>query len=481
MASIGELFIELAFEGDTSKAEEFKKKLIEVSKEGKKQEASFKQLKGAILGYVTAITGAVFAVQRLTDSLIKSNQQFLNLTRTSDIALSTYQKWNGVGKMFGIDNAADQIKNLNDRIFELKLTGANAQGFMLAGISPTNAQDVMEQLRRRVSGLSDTSASYLLQQLGIDPSMLHILRMTKGEFEALNNEVKKFQLTKEQRDSIQKMNIQIQIASQKLQYLKDRVILAILPIWSEFLKFIADTAVSIGKLVAWFKNLNPTLTRTIKILLGVVAGLIAIGTAINAIKTAALALKAVLTALKFDPIYLGITLIIGALTLLADDIRAYTSGGGSLIGVIIKGLQDLQSKLDFKTPQWIKDLLTIIENWQKIKSLQPGTPEEAESRKETSEAAKNLGANIANAPIGQIPFFGNLIKGLGAGVAFGNSLSEKQAERQLKQYNRNINNNRQTSIVINADIQTNESMRALEDLYTPYLNNTSRTVAYQTA
>ena len=300
MASLGELFIELAFEGDTSKAEEFKKKLLDVSKAQDKNEMSVKKAKAAVLGYVAAITGAVFAIQKLTDSLIAQNQQWLNLTRTSDIALSTYQKWDSVGKMFGVNNAAEQIKNLNDRLFELKLTGANAQGFMLAGINPTNAEDVMEQLRARVAGLSDTSASYLLKQMGLDPNMLHILRMTREEFSSLTYEMSKFQLTKEQRKSIQEMNFQIQIASQKLQYLKDRAILAILPFWTEFLKLITNTAVAISKFVGWFKNLNPTLTKTIKIVAGLATGLVAVGAAINVIKAGVIALKVILTALKFD-------------------------------------------------------------------------------------------------------------------------------------------------------------------------------------
>ena len=477
MASLGELFIELAFEGDTSKAEEFKKKIQEVTKEQKKSEISFKSAKTALLGYVAALTGAVYAVKRLTDSLVSQNQQWINLTRTSDMALSTFQKWDSIGQMFGINNAAEQIKNLNDRIFELKLTGANAQGFMLAGINPTNADDVMQQLRRRVSGLSDTSASYLLQQLGIDPNMLHLLRMTEKEFNSLTAEMKKFQLTAEQRKSIQEMNIQMQIASQKLKYLKDRAILAILPVWTELLKLFANTAASIGRFVGWLSKLNPEFTKSIKIIAGVTAGLLAIASAIKIIRGAAIALKAVLTALKFDPIYLGITLIIGALALLADDIRAYMSGGGSIIGVIIKALEDIQERLNFETPQWIKDLLTIIHNWQKVRDLAPGSPEYFENKKETGAATKNIGADIANAPIMQIPFIGPLLKTIGAGLSVGGYLNEKSAERQLKQINNTSNRTSNSNITQNNTIYTNETAGVVQN----NLAQVQRTVAYQIA
>lgn len=366
--SLGELFIQLAFEGDTSKAEKFKKKILEVSKAGKKSQMSFGLAKTSLLKYITAIVGAVYAVQRLTDSLVKQNQQFMNLTRTSDMALSTFQKWDSVGKMFGINNAADQIKNLNDRLFELKLTGAGAEGFIMAGITVranTDAEDVMEQLRERIKGLSDTAASNLLQRLGIDPNMLHLLRMTKEEFASLTAEMKKYQLTDEQRKSIQEMNIQLQIASQKLQYLKDRAVLAIMPFWTKLVSSFAGIAVMLAKVIWKFKEfiaigviLSAKFKPMIKLFRNLQAMFLKMLRTIPLIGT------------KLSHLFRGFAPLAGltkmlsrflipltALYLLLDDISVWMDGGDSAIGRIINWIKDLIDG----TLSWKDALLDVVE------------------------------------------------------------------------------------------------------------------------
>jgi hypothetical protein len=265
MASLGELFVELGVFADTKELENFENKLEQVkskmndtvkqsAKTVEQQNKHNKSLKDGAMStrgiiatmtaFVTALVGAGVALNRLTDSLVQSNQKMLDLTRTSDIALSTFQQWDDVGKMFGVDNASQQLDNLNQKLFELRLTGQGARGFQLAGINPIgqDAEGVLEQLRGRIRGMSDTSASYLLQQMGIDPKMLHLLRMSREEFEELQETLARYRLTDEQTHSIQAMNAQLQIARIKLEYLKNRVLLKLMPIVVEFTESIATIA-----------------------------------------------------------------------------------------------------------------------------------------------------------------------------------------------------------------------------------------------
>lgn len=334
-ASLGELFIELGVFADTKELHEFEKKLEKVNKKmeesGKKSKNLTKDIKTfikTIAGVATAITGAVYAINKLTDSLVQSNQEFLNLTRSSDISLGVFQKWNNIGRMLGVKNAAQQIEGLNQRLFELMLTGEGARGFQLAEINPIGqgAEGVMEQLRARVAGMSDTSATYLLKQLGLDPTMLHLLRLTKDEFEALGQTIKKYQLTPEQTQQIQAMNVQLQIAQIKLRYLKDKAIMAIMPYVLEFMKSVARVAEGLSKI--------PKVVYDI-------AGAIGI-------------LSAALWALNAHPLIAAITAIIGVLYLLVDDVMAYFQGGGSILGVLLKFFEDLGQKL--------KDIFNIQES-----------------------------------------------------------------------------------------------------------------------
>lgn len=261
--TLGELVIELGVLGDDEGAKKVAKaideaidKAKEYAKQQKQQEKqeqnnakssgnlakNIKNVAAGLGGVITAVSGAVIALNKLAESLVQQNQQWINLTRNSDIALSTFQKWGQVGAAMnaslGEMGAAGAIADLNERLFELKLTGQGARGFQLAGIMPTNAEDVMEQLRDRIKGLSDTSATYLLKQMGIDPRMLSVLRMTREEFNALTKELEKYQLTMEQRQQIQEFHKQMSIVNVKMQYFKDRILIALLPHIERIMKFV---------------------------------------------------------------------------------------------------------------------------------------------------------------------------------------------------------------------------------------------------
>lgn len=321
--------------------------------------------------FIGAVIAAAVAMNKLTNDLVQSNQAFLNLTRTSDIALSTFQKWDNVGKMFGVQNAAQQIEGLNQRLFELRLTGQGARGFQLAGINPAgDAESVLEQLRGRVAGMSDTAASYLLQQMGLDPQMLHILRLGREEFEELGQTVRKYQLTPEQSKNIQQMNVQLQIAAIKLQYLKNRAVLALMPHWVKFVEWVTKGAEAIGNIIKWVAKSNNGWAVTLRVILKLLAGTIifagvlkGIPLILKGIAAGITIVRTALTALTAHPIVAAITAIIGAIMLLVDDINHYLNGGGSLIGVIAKGLEDLDIKgfLDFPVPKWLEYLIKVID------------------------------------------------------------------------------------------------------------------------
>ena len=335
--------------------------------ERKKQNEEMKKSVQGFIGLVGAITGAITVLNRLTTDLAKSNQAMLNLTRNTDIALSAFQKWDGLGKLFGIDNAEQQLASLNEKIFNLKLTGEGARGFQLAGIMPTTAEDVLEQLRNRVKGMSDTSATYLLQQMGLNPQMLTLLRMSRGEFEELGQTIKKYQLTEEQRIQIQKLNGQMQLVNIQFQYFKDRAILAIMPHLVKFMQSLAritemfanliekvkdNTALrsitvgfgylllNIRKISAWFLVLsrNATKFQTIFLAIGkTCAGVARFFRQFSGVITTLIAKIPILgkVLLGLGGIFKKVFLPLYAIYLLLDDLAVFFSGGKSLIGEVI--------------------------------------------------------------------------------------------------------------------------------------------------
>lgn len=300
-----------------------------------------------IAGFVTAIIGAGIALNKLTNDLVASNQKMLDLTRTTDIAQSTFQKWGGVGKLLGVENAEQQLEGLNQKLFELMLTGEGARGFQLAGINPVgqDAEVVLEQLRDRIQGMNNTTATYLLQQMGIDPKMLHILRLTREEFEDLNSAIKQYRLTPEQTKEIQAMNIQLQIASIRLKYLKDRAILALMPVWTQFMASLARVAELLARTA---KGVTEFVIKWRGLVLGITLGLsklekiriffTSISKAVSALITKIPILGRVFAAM--GGVFARVLAPLTALYLLLDDIAVFAQGGDSLIGRVFDWLEN---------------------------------------------------------------------------------------------------------------------------------------------
>lgn len=358
--SIGELFIELGVVGNPEQVEKFNKKIKETAKSMDLTLKSTIKANGGIQdlekGFKTFIATVkalpvlwvINQLANLTTELTQTNQAMLDLTRTSDIALGKFQKWGSIGKMLGVENADQQLEGLNQRMFDLMLTGEGARGFQLAGINPVgqDAEGVLEQLRARVSRMNDTTATYLLQQMGLDPRMLHLLRLTRQEFDGLSEAIRKYQLSPDDTKRIQAFNIQIQIAGIKLRYLKDKAIMALMPARTQFMASLARVTEGLETAVKWvtdFISKSPGLQSALK----------GVAVALGIIFAVAHPLLA----------------LFGALYLIIDDVMAYFNGGRSLTGAFMYKLddyiQELKDKfgdlsLDKVIPQVILDVGEVI-------------------------------------------------------------------------------------------------------------------------
>lgn len=344
---LGELFVQIGAIGNSKEIkafgeavkkagkaiDDYDKKVKKSEGRGKKFNATLKGTVGVVTAVIGALAGAYWALDRLTDSLAKQNLQWLNLTRQSDIALSTFQKWGTIGKIVGVDNAAQQLENLNQKIFNLRLTGEGAKGFQMAGIMPTNADDVLEQLRTRISGMNNTAATYLLQQMGLDPKMITLLRMGREEWEEYLRVQRQYTLNENQRKDIDRMNRQLEVAKIKMQYFKDKAILALMPAFTKFtqslvrvtellIKFIKHSWRVIGILVFWgqkFKPVRDFFSHINSSLGGAISKIPLFGRAFA----------------QLGKVFSRALLPLTALYLILDDLAVFFEGGDSLIGRVL--------------------------------------------------------------------------------------------------------------------------------------------------
>lgn len=370
MPSLGELFIELGVVGDEEQIKKYDKKVKELAKDmdltvksAIKAKSGFKSLEDGIKIFknvfkLASVKLAIDSINKLTNALISNNQAWVNVTRQTDLSLKSLQKYAGVAslldKSLGMEGAAASIADLEQRLFNLKLTGEGAEGFLWAGIDPRgqDATGVLEQLRSRISGMNNEGATFLLNKMGLDPKLLPLLRMSKDEFDALGKTIEKYQLTQEQRESIAQMNVQLGIASQKLQYLKDGAVLALMPLLVKLTDSFARVVEGIARISKWLTTTKEGATALAVVITGILIP----------------AVKLLFGVITSHPIIAAISAIITGLYLLIDDIVGYFQGKNSGIGYIINFLKDIGDKIEEKFKEIVqnfRDMLNeVINEWE---------------------------------------------------------------------------------------------------------------------
>lgn len=311
MALVDELFIALGFKVD--------------DKDVKKTDNSLKSIISTAGKVATAVVAATVALDRMANSLARNNQEFINFNRQTGLSLDKMQSIATAGMLvdynFDPSTAMSSLQALESNLAQIRLGEGNIAPFQILGISPVgkDATQIIDDLREAIKGIDDMTAVNLIQQMGLSPQFISILRMSKEEMNGLNKEL---MLTPEERTALQQYSMELRKIHMEFALLKDRALIAIMPALNKFL----DGLAAISEM---FLNIGKGLQNVWNWL-----GKFKIG-------VAALAL-AILT--YFNP-------VIGVLTavyLILEDIAVWATGGKSFLGTTFDIIGDkLKSVGDF--------------------------------------------------------------------------------------------------------------------------------------
>ncbi len=103
----------------------------------------------------------------------------------------------GIAALAGLEQAnvsaeavAGSVSALERNMAEIRLGRGNIAPFQMLGIGINqNAFGVLSQLRERIKGLDRPTATNLISQMGINPEMINVLSMTNEQFEQLSKTV----------------------------------------------------------------------------------------------------------------------------------------------------------------------------------------------------------------------------------------------------------------------------------------------------
>lgn len=175
--SLGEFFVTLGV--DSSSGVVTVKDLI----------SAFGELEASTLGEIGALSTFGVALAELADHGMTVAESFRSFTNQTGLSLHELEKWQIASNQVGVDAAtvASSIKTLQKNLADISIGRGNISPYQLLGITPTgDAFKVLDQLRDRIKRVNPAMATNLVQQMGLDPQMLNILKLSNDEFEKLS-------------------------------------------------------------------------------------------------------------------------------------------------------------------------------------------------------------------------------------------------------------------------------------------------------
>lgn len=258
-------------------------------------------LRGIAKGFGAFTIGATIAykaIDRMVNSLATANSKMIAFQRQTGISFASLNKYASASASVNFNATPEQMantmQNLANNLYDIRmgrgdispyqeLSFVGGKSFNPMGMS---VEQLIESVREAIKGVGDVQATNLITRMGFSPDDLLMLRMTREEFEKIND----LFLSPQEREQMNAYSLQIKRMRLEFQLMKDRAILAIMPafikltntitnfsvVWGNvltgFTKFIQDSPV----LVSVFKGLTLALTAFIAVanpLLAVLTGI----------------------------------------------------------------------------------------------------------------------------------------------------------------------------------------------------------------
>ena len=314
---------------------------------------------GVVQGVIkvgAAVATTTFIIDRMTSSMLKNNQAFINFQRQTGLSMGKAGNIAQAGMMADFtmnpEAALQSIQNVQSNLVGIGFGEGNLKPFQMMGIQTwgQDALDIFDQLRDKIKGLDNATATYMLNQMGISAELLPVLRMSTKEVA----EMRSLMLDETQRKRLEGLSTELRKVHMGYQLFKDKALLAILPYlieferaWLNIGKAFAPVGADLAKLV---KNIGYPLVKIIYHITMAISGLVRILSwglirpfneiiegigkfitdhpkIISAISAIGLAIMAFV-----NPALAGVT----ALMLLLEDLAVWAMGGKSFIGTTIE-------------------------------------------------------------------------------------------------------------------------------------------------
>jgi len=296
---IAELFIALKFKGDLKQLD--------------KTNAGLKEAALRAMELKLEISSLVDAFVRLNNESLKYAVGLKNFAVQTGLSVAELEKWRYAAEKNDVtaQEFIGSITALQDAMVKITRGQGNMIPWNLLGIDPRNDPfTILEQLRAKMKDFHPSYAKSLLEEMGLGPNMMNILKAANLEFDKMRSD---YILNPEEIKTLISFNREIKEMIWQLRGLRNKVFSDLSGPASAFIKTFNSSVTAILK----FEQALSGITRSANKIVGFKSVFAGIGIGL---------------AIAFAPI----TTAIAGIILLLDDLNVYLEGGDSLIGKILK-------------------------------------------------------------------------------------------------------------------------------------------------
>ena len=218
---LDEIFVALGFKVDDKKVKSF--------------DNSLKETIGSLRRLGAMAVGTVVALDRMTNSMLRLNQAYMSFNQQTGISINSLNRVAGAAVLSNYNMSAETVMSsmqaLQSNLAAIRLGQGNIAPFQMLGISPVSkdAEQVIDELRIAIQGLDDMTAVNMIQQMGLSPEFISLLRLSREEADQFAAAMAQFQLSTEDRNAMNQFALQLRLIHAEMAYFKDKSLIAIGP------------------------------------------------------------------------------------------------------------------------------------------------------------------------------------------------------------------------------------------------------------
>lgn len=276
--------------------------------------SAFASLDFATVAEIGSLATLGVQLSKIVDQALSAAASFQMFETQTGVSAQALQRWQIAAAQANVsaETVAASIAGLTRNLANIRMGKGNIAPFALLGIGANqNPLVVLDQLRQRLKGVNSAVATNIIAEMGLDPAMLQVLRLSNDEFGKFAANA--HGMTADQEKYFLHLKLQMNQASLALK--------------------------DVGYALAEF--LGPAIQRGFEDFSTLVTGPHGLIAGLKEFPAVAQSIGVVLAGMVAWVSHT--TLALGLLLAVLDDLAAYKRGQDSITGGAIKGVKDIYS------------------------------------------------------------------------------------------------------------------------------------------